>query len=66
VPSNVKLNEKLIEEAVRLGQFKSKREAVNAALEEFAHRRKRLGILKLRGQIDFDPIWDYKRMRRAR
>jgi Arc/MetJ family transcription regulator len=66
VPTNLKLNDKLIEETVRLGRFKSKRDAVNTALEEYVHRRKRLGILKLGGQIDFDPNWDYKRMRRKR
>jgi hypothetical protein len=31
-----------------------------------SQRRKRLGILKLAGQIDFDPNWDYKTMRRRR
>ena len=66
MPTNLKLNDKLIEETVKLGQFKSKQEAVNTALEEYVHRRKRLGILKLGGQIDFDPAWDYKRMRRKR
>ena len=61
-----KLNDKLIEETVKLGGFKSKQDAVNTALEEYVHRRKRLGILKLGGQIDFDPNWDYKGMRRNR
>jgi Arc/MetJ family transcription regulator len=66
MPTNLKLNDKLIDETVRLGGFKSKQDAVNMALEEYVHRRKRLGILKLGGQIEFDPRWDYKRMRRKR
>jgi Arc/MetJ family transcription regulator len=66
VPTNLKLDEKLIEEAVRLGKFKSKREAINSALAEFVARHSRLRMLELAGQIDFDPHWDYKRMRRGR
>jgi len=63
VPTNLKLDDKMIERAVKLGQFKTKQEAVNAALAEFVARRNRLKVLELAGQIDFDPAWDYKRMR---
>jgi len=65
VPTNLKLDDKLIDQAVKLGQFKTRREAVNSALAEFVARRNRLRILDLEGQIDFDPTWDYKRMRRV-
>ena len=66
MPANLKLNEHLIEEAVKLGSFKTKREAVNAALAEFVERRHRLRMLELAGQIEFDPKWSYKRMRGRR
>jgi Arc/MetJ family transcription regulator len=66
VPTNLKLDDRLLEETVKLGQFKSKREAVNTALAEYVHRRQRLRILDLRGKIDFDPTWDYKKMRGKR
>ena len=65
MPTNLKLDDKLIDQAVKLGQFKTRREAVNSALAEFVARRNRLRILDLEGQIDFDPTWDYKRMRRV-
>ena len=64
MPTNLKLNDKLIEETVRLGNFKSKQEAVNTALAEFVQRRHRLRILELGGKIDFDAKWDYKKLRR--
>ena len=64
--TNLKLNDRLIEEAVKLGDFKTKQQAVNAALEEFVHRRQRLQILELEGTIEFDPDWNYKKMRRSR
>ncbi len=66
MPTNLKLNDKLIEETVKLGHFKSKQEAVNTALAEFVQRRQRLRILELGGKITFDPKWDYKKMRRSR
>ncbi|HOY58755.1 MAG TPA: type II toxin-antitoxin system VapB family antitoxin [Verrucomicrobiota bacterium] len=64
VPTNLKLDDKMIAEAVKLGQFRTKQEAVNAALAEFVARRNRLRILELAGQMQFDPGWDYKQMRR--
>lgn len=66
MPTNLKLDDNLIDETVRLGNFKSKQQAVNAALAEFVERRQRLRILELRGEIDFDPKWSCKKMRRKR
>jgi hypothetical protein len=62
----LKLDGKLVEQAMKLGKFKTKGDAINSALAEFVARRSRLGILQLEGQIDFDPNWDYKRMRGGR
>jgi Arc/MetJ family transcription regulator len=64
--TNLKLDDSLIEAAVRLGPFKTKQQAVNMALAEFVQRRQRLRILELGGQIVFDPKWDYKKMRRRK
>ncbi len=66
MPTNLKLDDKMVEEAVKLGNFKTKQEALNAALAEFVQRRNRLRILELAGKIDFDPNWDYKKMRGKR
>ena len=62
MPTNLKLDDKLIEATVTLGNFKSKQEAVNTALAEYVHRRQRQRILDLAGKITFDPKWDYKKM----
>ncbi len=66
MPTNLKLDEKLIAATVALGNFKSKQEAVNTALAEYVSRRQRRRILGLAGKITFDPKWDYKKMRRGR
>jgi Arc/MetJ family transcription regulator len=64
--TNLKLDDELVGQTVKLGRFKSKREAVNAALAEFVQRRQRMRILDLAGKIDFDPGWDYKKLRRGK
>lgn len=66
MPTNLKLNDELIEKTRKLGNFRTKQEAVNAALAEFVQRRQRQRILELGGKIDFAPDWDYKKMRRGR
>lgn len=64
--TNLALNDKLIEEARKLGKHKTKREAVNAAIEEYVRRRKQARIVKAFGTIDFDPAYDYKAERRRK
>ena len=66
MPNNLKLDHKLIDEAVKVGNFKTKQQAVNTAIAEFVRRRQRLRILDLAGKIKFDPQWDYKKLRRRR
>ena len=65
MPTNLKLDDKLISDAVKLGKHKTKQEAVNAALAEYVQHRNQLKILELEGKIKFRPDWDYKKMRRA-
>ena len=64
--TNLALDDKLIEEARRMGGHKTKKDAVNSALDEYVKRRKRLKILELFGTIDFDPSYDYKAERRRK
>ena len=66
MPTAAKLNDKLIGEAVKLGGFKSKQEAVNSAVAEFVQRRNRLRLLELGGQVEFHADWDYKKLRGKR
>ena len=64
--TNLALDDTLIEEARTIGNHKTKREAVNAALQEYIQRRKQMGIFKLAGTIDYDPAYDYKALRRRK
>ena len=61
--TNLAIDDKLIDEARRVGNYRTKKEAVTAALKEYVQRRKQLEILKLAGTIDYDPSYDYKKIR---
>ena len=52
--------DELIEEALRVGKYKTKKSAVTAALAEGIQRRKQLRILEAFGGFEFDPAYDYK------
>jgi hypothetical protein len=51
---------------LRVGGFRTEREAINAALREFLRYRRQLDVIRHFGTIDMDPAWDYKEARRAR
>ena len=60
MPTNIDLDEQLLEEARALGPHRTKKAIVNAALAEYVQARKRRSIIELFGKIDFDPDYDYK------
>ena len=64
--TNLALDDKLIEEARRLGAHKSKKEAVTTALQEYVKRHRQQRILSDFGTVDFDPAYDYKAERRRK
>lgn len=67
MPTNVAIDDALIEEARKIGQHKTKKEAVRAALEEYiAHRKRTAGLFELFGKIDYYPDYDYKELRRKK
>jgi Arc/MetJ family transcription regulator len=66
MPTNLAIDDKLLNEFVRIGKFKTKREAVNYALSAMVRAIKRKGILSLAGKIDFVPNYNYKNLRKQR
>lgn len=61
--TNLAINDQLLNNALEIGGFSSKKDTVNAALEEFIQRRKAEDIINLFGKIEFDENYDYKKMR---
>ena len=64
--TNLALDDKLLDEALRVGGRTTKRETVNEALREYVDRRKRMRALAAFGSIEFDASFDYKRARKRR
>jgi len=66
MPTNLAIDDELLEQARRVGGYRTKKETVNEALREFIQRRQRRELVKLFGSIDYDPSYDYKHERRKR
>jgi len=64
MPTNLAIDDRLLQEAQKIGAFKTKKAAVTEALREFIQRRKQQEILGLFGTIDFDTKYDHKAGRR--
>lgn len=64
MPTNLAIDDDLLNEALRLGGRKTKKATVTEALQEYIRRRKQRRIISLFGTIDFDPSYDYKEQRK--
>lgn len=63
MPRNLVLDDSLIAEAVKVGNHRTKEEAVTAALREYIHARKQREILDWIGKVDYYDDYDPKRLR---
>jgi len=64
--TNLAIDERLLNEALRVGGQRTKKGTVTQALQEYVQRRKQQQILSLFGTIEYDKTYDYKRERRKR
>jgi Arc/MetJ family transcription regulator len=58
--TNLSLDPRLLEKALRLSGEKTKKAAVNKALREFIARREQRNLLDLFGKLEWDAEYDYK------
>ena len=65
MPTNLAVDDRLIEAAKRTGRHKTKKEAVTTALQEYIKLRRRRAMLEEEGQVDFWPAFNHKRLRRG-
>ena len=66
MPTNLAIDDDLLETALRIGGRATKRETVNEALREFIRRRRRVELVGQFGAVDYDPAFDPKKERRRR
>ena len=60
--SNLDINMNLLNEALKIGGFKTKKETVNKALEKFIYLQKQNIIIKYFGKVEFNDF-NYKKQR---
>lgn len=63
MPTNLDIDDALIERARQVGKHRTKKAAVTEALKEYIQLREQKRILELFGSIDYDPEYDYKQQR---
>lgn len=66
MPTNLAIDDQLLEDALRIGGQRTKRATVNEALREYIQRRKRIKALEAFGTVAMDPAYDHKKLRRKR
>lgn len=66
MPTNLAIDDRLLREAQRIGGHQTKKATVTEALQEYVRRRKQLQVLELFGTIDYDPDYDYKKLRKRK
>lgn len=65
--TNIDIDDKIMQEAMRSGGYKTKKETVEEALKALTRQRQaQRKILNLFGKIDFDPAYDHRKMRESK
>jgi hypothetical protein len=64
--TNLALDPKLIDRALKISGEKTKKAAVTRALQEFIARRSQKRLIELMGKLQWDDSYDYKAERSRR
>ena len=64
MPSNLAIDDKLLNNALQIGGHKTKRETVNEALSEYVLKRKRKKVLEAFGTVDYYENYNPKKYRK--
>jgi hypothetical protein len=64
--TNLALDPKLVDRALRVSGEKTKKAAVTRALQEFIARRSQKRLIELMGKLQWDDSYDYKAERSRR
>jgi len=64
--TNLSIDPKLLERTLELSGERTKKAAVNKALQEFIARREQKHLIDLFGKLDWDSNYDYKGERSRR
>ena len=62
--TNLAIDDKLLNEALRIGGHRTKKDTVTEALVEYIQHRQQTLLIDLFGKVEFDPKYDYSKQRR--
>ncbi len=60
MPTNLNIDPRLLDQAVKVSGERTKTAAVTRALREFVARHEQKRLVELFGALDWDPAYDYK------
>ena len=63
MPTNLAIDDQLIERAREVSGLRTKKAVVTQALMEYIQKRQQSKVLALFGTVDYDPAYDYKAQR---
>ena len=63
MPSNLAIDDQLLEDAKNISDHKTKKAVVTEALQEYIQRRKQLQITKVFGSVEYSEDYNYKQQR---
>jgi hypothetical protein len=66
MPTNLAIDDRLIRQAQKLGNHRTRKDTLTSGLEECIRRRKQANIVASFGTIDYDPSYDYRRERNSK
>lgn len=66
MPTNLAIDDNLIEQALIIGHHRTKKAAVTEALNEYIQRRKQVEIINLFGKIEYESDYKYKEQRKVK
>lgn len=66
MPTNLAIDDKLLNKALKTSKLKTKKEVVTQALIEFIEKKEQKKILKNLGTFEFRKDWNYKKDRETR
>ncbi|RLC06596.1 MAG: type II toxin-antitoxin system VapB family antitoxin [Deltaproteobacteria bacterium] len=66
MPTNLAIDDNLIEQALIIGHHRTKKAVVTEALNEYIQRRKQVEIINLFGKIEYESDYKYKEQRKIK
>ena len=64
--TNIEIDDALMSEAIKRSGLKTKKAVIDEALRTYVRLRRQGAIRELFGTVEFEPGYDYKKLRRGR